>query len=147
MFFDFRTLSNVDVDVDDSSDDSSEGEAIEKPLKKRKSSNPVEKIGKKIVENSNERLLIMKKVADQQFEPRKEPSELDLFFQSICSTVRKFPPCEQARLKIDIQIMVGNYELSNLSNQTSQSNNDDSSHTKNMNSSQEIDDEHSYSNL
>lgn len=43
-------------------------------------------------------------------------TELDLFFASICKTVQKFEPMSQARIKIEINQLIGRYELAHLSN-------------------------------
>lgn len=127
----FRTFSNLndDSDYDDDDDENEVGEegkeegvednddevnvvSSQAPLK-RKQSNPIEEVGKRIANNSNERLKLMKKVVER-IEDKKDPCELDLFFKSVYSTVRKFSQVDQAKIKIDIMIMVGNYELNSV---------------------------------
>lgn len=46
-------------------------------------------------------------------EQTKSLSELEHFFQSICKTVDKFTPIQQAKLKMDITNMVSTIQIKN----------------------------------
>lgn len=119
-----RTTTNIhnemidDIDsvefIDESSIDSISDISIE-PISKRPRKNSNEKIklfesvANDLKENQNKKMEIL-----HQFVQPK--TELELFFASLCKTVEKFSPLEQAKVKISVSRIVSETEISNLEN-------------------------------
>lgn len=49
-------------------------------------------------------------------------SELELFFASMCKTVEKFDPMEQAKIKIEVSRIISNTELAHIQKSNNQNN-------------------------
>lgn len=58
--------------------------------------------------NSDERITLLKSIAEK---PQKIKTSLDLFFESMCETVKSFPAWKQVEVKISIAQLVGKAEL------------------------------------
>lgn len=129
FFFSDRTTSNIIFDDissengavsltvsedEDKSNDSKEN----KPLQKRRRSSSAsssdqmriyESFAKTMRENHNEKMNMI-----QQLQDSKSQTELECYFASICKTVEKFPPIEQAKVKLQISQIVSQIEIAQL---------------------------------
>lgn len=75
------------------------------------------KIFENIAQTLKENGLKRSELFQQMMEPaKKEQTELELFFCSMCKTVEKFSPFEQAKMKMQISHMVSQVELAQLGN-------------------------------
>lgn len=122
LFFTFdRTITNiVNLDDEDGSvciDDACSTIADEiVPLKRRRSSSNgdqiriFENIAQSIKENGTKRSEMIQKILSDS----KQETELELFFGSICKTVSKFTPFDQAKMKMRIQNLVSETELAHI---------------------------------
>ncbi|KAF6207094.1 hypothetical protein GE061_018333 [Apolygus lucorum] len=88
------------------SDDTSEGGrsplSIPQPKKQRKTS------------LSEERMQILKQIAAKNSSPY-EMDENDLFFSSMAKSVKRLPPPEQARIRMEVGQLVGSAEVAHFS--------------------------------
>ncbi|KAF6209807.1 hypothetical protein GE061_015558 [Apolygus lucorum] len=93
------------------SDDTSEGGrsplSIPQPKKQRKTS------------LSEERMQILKQIAAKNSSPN-EMDENDLFFSSMAKSVKKLPPPEQARIRMEVGQLVGSAEVAHFSRVSSE---------------------------
>lgn len=122
IYIDYRTTTNIEiVDVEqfdeefsqDSFNDSM-GSTQESTSKKRRSNDNeqikiFENIAKEMKENQMKKMEFIQQIAQRK-------SALELFFASICKTVEKFNPLEQAKIKISISNIVSEIEISRLEN-------------------------------
>lgn len=125
----FRTTTNIihNDNNDDIQSVAGSDECVEidddvsiQPIKRKRTSSNGEQI--KIFES------IAKTFKDNQtkkfeiFQQAMRPqTELELFFASMCKTVEKLGPVEQARVKFEISRIVGNAEIDNLQRMHTQS--------------------------
>lgn len=70
----------------------------------------MENIAQSMKENNTKRNEIIQQILADP----KPQSELELFFCSICKTVEKFSPIEQARIKMQISQLVSQSEVAQL---------------------------------
>ncbi|GFV89485.1 hypothetical protein TNCV_4153001 [Trichonephila clavipes] len=70
---------------------------------------------KKKLTHSEERLRLLKQIAERKVAPQNEPDEADLFFffffGSMAKIYKRFPRKEQAELRIQITNLINNAEL------------------------------------
>lgn len=66
-----------------------------------------ESLSKTLKKNNAKRIEAFQQVAEPQ-------SEIQLYFGSICKTVEKFTPIDQAKIKIEISRIVSQFELAHL---------------------------------
>ncbi|KAF5270515.1 hypothetical protein FQA39_LY08393 [Lamprigera yunnana] len=71
----------------------------------------------KALSKSNERLKLLQQIVDQQRQTLPE-DETDLFFASMAKIVKKLPECERVRLRMEINVLIGNTELKCLTQKT-----------------------------
>ncbi|KAL4112856.1 hypothetical protein QTP88_016576 [Uroleucon formosanum] len=64
--------------------------------------------------HSEERLQILKQIAERNSTPANELDEIDLFFNSMAKIVKKLPRYEQVQLRMQISSLVGNAELKSI---------------------------------
>lgn len=120
MFFLFRTTTNVENDEESNGIDDeqlSPDDGSVRPCKRRRSSSNGEqmKIFENIAQSFKENNSMRNDLIQKIFSDKKEPqSEMELFFLSMCRTVEKFSPLEQATLKMQISQIVSQVELSHL---------------------------------
>lgn len=120
----YSTTTNIElIDVEqifegecsqDSFNDSINGSTHESSSKKRRSNNNeqikiFETIAKDMKENQMKKMEFIQQIAQPK-------SALELFFASICKTVERFNPLEQAKIKISISNIVSEIEISRLEN-------------------------------
>lgn len=112
-----RTTTNIELDDEDDdsiliSEDTDVDSSFEpKPKKKQKCNSDQFKLFQDIAndmkQNQNRKMELLQQVCM----PR---SELELFFASMCKTVEKFTPLDQAKVKSTISRIVGEIEIENL---------------------------------
>lgn len=114
------TLSNISdensnsndsdlVCISDNCDDGLTGNEPN-PKRRRSTENPFEKLVSVYTRNSDERMKFLQKT-----QSTSEPmTELGHYFASICKTVEKMTPFEQARVKYEISSLVGRIEMDRL---------------------------------
>jgi len=64
--------------------------------------------------HSEERLQLLKQIAERNSTPANELDEFDLFFNSMAKIVKKLPRYEQVQLRMQISSLVGNAELKSI---------------------------------
>lgn len=115
----YRTITNIaadDSDEDYQENGSNVSDENTAPMKRRRSSSSGDQL-KVIAHALKENGIKRNEIIQQIMEPaRKEQTELELFFCSICKTVEKLSPLEQAKLKMQISNLVSHAELSQLEN-------------------------------
>lgn len=85
------------------------------PMKRRRSSSNsehmkmLETVTRCIKDNNSKKL----EMFQQAIQPQ---TELELYFASICKTVEKFQPMAQAKIKMEINQLIGRYEMEHFSN-------------------------------
>lgn len=121
FYFPNRTITNIvnleDLDESACIDDARAAIADDIfPMKRRRSSSNgdqlriFENIAHSIKENGAKRSEIIQKILSDS----KQETELELFFGSICKTVSKFTPFDQAKMKMKIQNLVSETELAHI---------------------------------
>lgn len=126
-----RTTTNIELDEDesiisisfDSDDDNSKDKQNDKPndepndepnSKKRRSNNGDQlKVFQTIADDMKQNQVKKMEMLQQVMQPK---SGLELFFASICKTVEKFSPLDQAKIKSAISGVVSDMEIANLEN-------------------------------
>ncbi|GFQ66716.1 uncharacterized protein TNCT_521251 [Trichonephila clavata] len=66
---------------------------------------------KKKLTHSEERLKLLKQIAERKVAPQNEPDEVDLFFGSMAKIFKRFPRKEQAVLRSQITNLISNAEV------------------------------------
>lgn len=116
-----RTTTNIDVDDDDAifinedfgADDSRD---FEKKAKRQRSNNSDQMKMFEILSNDMKQNQMKKmELLHQAIQPR---NELELFFSSVCKTVEKFTPLDQAKVKSTISRIVSDMEIAHIQNMT-----------------------------
>lgn len=132
--FSFRSTTNIFVDeivpeidaIDISDDESKDGDNKEnvQPIKRRRSSSTGDqmKIYETLAKTLNETHSQKLNLIHQAIESTKSQSELELYFSSICKTVEKLSPIDQAQIKLQISNIVSQAELAQLRSTTSYQN-------------------------
>jgi hypothetical protein len=64
--------------------------------------------------HSEERLQLLKQIAERNSTPANELDEIDLFFKYMAKIVKKLPRYEQVQLRMQISSLVGNAELKSI---------------------------------
>lgn len=72
--------------------------------------------------HSEERLQLLKQIAERNSTPANELDEIDLFFNSMAKIVKKLPRYEQVQLRMQISSLVGNAELKSILGDSRQTN-------------------------
>jgi hypothetical protein len=89
------------------------GDSVPQQPKKRRAITKLsgESILKVFKRNSEERSKLMSNLINQQKEQPKEQHPIDVFFQSMAMTVKKFSPANQIRVRMEICQTVSQVEL------------------------------------
>lgn len=121
-----RTTTNIATAITDDPDEVKENYESEeeniRPTKRRRSSSNgdqvklLENIANTFRDNSSRRNDLIQHIMNES----KPKTELEVYFNSICLTVGKLDPLEQARVKMQISQIVSQAELSQLEKSQSQ---------------------------
>lgn len=113
-----RTFTNIDIEKNEQNiDDQTEEEDI-RPIKRRRSSSNGDqsKLFEYITSTIKESNLKRNEILQQILVEPKGQTELELYFSSICKTVEKLTPLQQAKIKMQISQIVSQAELAQFEN-------------------------------
>lgn len=116
-FFFFRTTTNIAIaNPDENVEEYDSEEEYIRPVKRQRSSSNGDQI--KLLENIANTFKESNTKRNDLFQhfmkETKPPTELEVYFNSICLTVDKFDPLEQAKVKMQISQIVSQAELAQL---------------------------------
>lgn len=119
----FSTITSVVQDNEQETDDAGDDAIGEQNNTDEESKTSFSKQlrKKKKISHSEERLELLKKIAERNNNSKDTLDETDHFFMSMSKIVKKLSPYKRAEIRMQISTLVGNAELEHVSKYTSTS--------------------------